>query len=364
MTERPHHIRLIAGFEIEPGQPGRRLIEREAGERLAAALAEDLARVVPEASDAMLVLGASLFEPAELIRPGLAAFGALEDLARPVTRDHGTRGQLLSIGASGGRMPDARLRPPDQPPAGHFLALPLLLIADQTAAAALTPKLESELFERGGIDPPARAMLAEVAGFDSVHGQLLTLADLIALQQVQLDTAGLGGFWPVIEQAVLSAETDSSFELPGGLTARYRATERDVGIDFLSFDQHARGPADYALWTRAFRSLAALLDAHGIAWQTRVKPPLTHDTEQDCLIETIGPIDWVEGVTEQVDDDSGLVAWSVVEDHRLYHIYPLSSTAMRRVRADLAARSLPLQRSPAGLAHDPESNQLKPSHQP
>src|SRR5690625_5230859 len=70
MTEQLHHIRLLAGLEIESGQNIRRTLERAQAEQLAAHLAEDLHRHVPEVDQTLLVCAGAIFEPFELMRPG------------------------------------------------------------------------------------------------------------------------------------------------------------------------------------------------------------------------------------------------------------------------------------------------------
>ncbi len=325
MNSRLHHIRLVAGFEIRSAafpDPERRTLNRADCQTLAGALADDLARIAPEAADGLLVVGGGLLEPGELLRPGFGAWQALEDLADPVIREQDGLGQVLAIGAHQGRMPDARLHPPAHMPQGSMLALPMLLIVEPSGADSLTTRLESELMERGGIQPPARAILAERTGLDTAHGQFLTLADQMALHQIQLDTAGFGAFWPPVEHALLADDEEATFELPGPLNVTWTPEDKVMNLDFVTFDQAARSPSDYALWVRAYRSVGALLDNHGIVW--RANSELQHDDQRDCLIEDAGANDAAEGVTEQVQPDCGLIAWTVVEKGRQQNIYPLS----------------------------------------
>jgi hypothetical protein len=337
-----HHIRLLAGFEVQPGSTGQRLLDRTACEKLAAALAEDLARVEPEARGALLVVAGSLLEPAELLRPGWPAWEALSDLARPVIREHGASGQLLAIGAHAGRLPDARLRPPEHPPAGQFLAIPILLISEQ-AIDGLRSRLEEKLFESGGVHPPTKAALAGATAIDVVHGQLLTLADLIALEHVQMDTAGLGGFWPVVEQVLLEPANAVQFDLPAGLEADWNPDRGTVKLRFVSLDQMGASADDYALWVRAFRSLCALLDAHGIDWQ--VSTDLELDASGGHVTETLGASDVGAVLTEHSHPDCGLIAWSLIDHGRQHNLYPLSSAGMQSLIQQFRSRGLNPQRS-------------------
>lgn len=363
MTDSVHHIRLLAGLEIEPGQAPTRVLDRHQADTLAGHLAEDLHRVAPEVEQAMLVLGGSLLEPTELIRPGFPAWQGLEELADATLRERGFAPRILAIGAHGNRLPHATLQPPEQAPQGRMLALPMTLICPAEQTEALQKKLEEVLFEQGSIHPPALALLKQAAGLDSVHGQLLTLADLIALQHVQLDAAGLGGFWPVAEQALVEPDSAQSHELPGGVLAHWRPEGSCVDIDFLTLDQHG-GPNDvYALWMRAFRTLTALLDSHGIGWQAQPSDPVMYDPESCSMIEAAGECDAANSVTVQQHPDIGLLAWTVVEDGRLLHIYPLSPESTERVMSDLAARGLEHFDQCQQVHSDPATGRLKPASQ-
>ncbi|TVQ34295.1 MAG: hypothetical protein EA370_10900 [Wenzhouxiangella sp.] len=359
MNQDSHHIRLAVGIEVEPGGTGRRVLEKTQCEALAAELAADLARVVPSAGNGLLAVAGSLLEPAELLRPGLPAWQALEGLTRPVVRDHGLAGQLLAIGAYQGRLPDARLRPSDQNPEGQFLVMPLLLVCEAASAEAIEQALEDNLFERGAVHPPARARLSDATGWANAHAQLLTANDLIALQHVQMDTAGLGAFWPVVEHVLVEPDRDQDFTLPGELNARWQAGEQELMISFSSFDQHAGSPDDYALWVRAFRSLLALIGTHAI--KRRIESSLVHDERLDCLVEARGRCEQGNGLTEQVHPDCGLIAWTLVDDRHQLNLYPLSGDAMARVRDDMARRELPRSRPDDGICYDPDTNKLLPA---
>lgn len=339
MSEKVHHIRLLAGLEIQPGQSFERTLDRHQTERLAGFLASDLRRTVPEVSAAMLTVGGCLLEPAELIRPGLPVWSALESLSESTLRERGFEPRIMAIGAHRGRLPEPGLQPPSTPVQGQFITLPLLLSGPAEHTEALRSDLEEKLFERAGIDPPARALLNETLGLQSVHGQLLTLADLVALQHVQYDSAGLGGFWPLVRSAIFSEDETVDSELPGGLSARIE-TDQQVLIDFLSYNQCVDHDLDPALWQRAFRVLTALLDAHQVNWRLQAKAPVRHDPDQNLMIEISGRSSAPPGVTVHQHPDIGLLAWSVVEDGQLIHLFPLSAESINHVLADLAARGL------------------------
>lgn len=360
MESQPNHIRLLAGIEIAAETPLTRVLPRAACERLADALAADIVRLAPGADRAVLAVAGALLEPGELLRPGFPIWRALEDLAGPVFRDSGGAGQVLAIGAHDGRLPDDRLQPAESAPGGRFLAVPMLLVLEESLADELRHRLEQGLFEKGGVHPPARSVLADAAGIDSVHGQLLTLTDLMALQHVQMDAAGMGAFWPVVEQALLDPNIERRFELPAGLLVDWR--DERAGIHFRSFDQYGEEPDAYALWVRAFRSLCTLLDSHGVPWHAR--SDLTLDERLNCLIESIGPVDCDASLTVHKHPDCGLLAWTVVEDGRQINLYPLDSEAFRHLRDELRDRGLPTGYNPRGICYDPDSCKLSPAPPP
>ncbi len=364
MNQTLHHIRLAVGLEIESGAQPTRTLNRDQASELAGHLATDLARVLPSADQTLLTVGAGLFEPNELLRPGLPAWPALEELVDNLSRQSGFRPQVVAFGARAGRMPHMALQPPDSPPLGQFIVLPLLLTCPAELAETIESTLENELFETGSIDPPARALLQASAGIASVHGQLLTANDLIALQHVQLDSAGLGGFWPVIEQLLLADTTNHDFDLPAGLEAHWQSGKKRIDVQFVGHDQAAGSDIDYVLWTRAFRTLAAMLDAHGVAWQAQAREPVTFDRAQQMMIETAGETGHPDGLTVHRHPDLGLVAWTVVEDGRMMHLYPLRPEAAGPIERDLTARrSEPVVRC-THINTDPITGKLAPASSP
>lgn len=355
-----HDIRLVAGFELDAPGLGKRLLERDATAELADALAADLVRAVPIADQAMLVVAGSVLEPNEVLRPDLPAWTAMADLAGPIIREQGLSGQVLAIGGHDGQLPDRRLAPPPRAPAGRFVVLPLLLIAPTEQAAELEQALEQELFERGGTAPPARALLDQQLGLHSTHGQLLTLTDLLALQHVQMDAAGLGGFWPVIEQSILAPDQDQSFVLPAELAAIWDGAERRLAMPFRSFDQFGQPSDRYVLWQRAFRTLITLAESHGLNWAVELDEDSEIIEDQGLLIHSAGACAAADSLTEQSDPDVGLIAWTLVESGQLKHLYPLSQTAAQRHRAILEAR-FPIRHRPGKLCYCPDSLTLQPA---
>lgn len=372
MHQKTHHIPILAGFEIQPSPSYQPILDRRVAEEMAQALAADLAKCLPESLDGMLVVGGLVVEPASLLRPGFRAWTALSQLAKPVLTEQGLSTSILAIGAHEGQMPDDRLQPPHAQLMSQFVVLPMLLITDDATGPRLEKKLESELFESGSINPPARALLAEHAGLDSVHGQLLTRNDLMALQRVQLDTAGLSRFWDVIETLLLDGDQTHHFSLPGDLTARWQAAEKQLAIDFLTFNQWVVSHADsaaqmepdqaYGLWIRAYRTLLAVAGAHGIGWTLSLQDSAAFDQERACVIESIPtPQDRIDGMatlTEHADSNLGLIAWTWTEPGRQIHLYPIEARAIEAIKKDFQQHPLASISRPGKLCYNEATLEL------
>lgn len=354
-------IRLVATFEVEAGAQGQRVIGRRDCEPLADALAQDLLRQVDGAGSGLLVIAGALFEPAELLRPGFPAWQALDGLSKNALQSPGMADGVMAIGAHQGQMPDDRLMP-ESAAGGQLLALPLLLrCADDVTA--LNDQLESVLFEKGGLHPPSRAAFSEAAGLDTGHGQLMTLNDLIAMTHVQMDTAGLGPFWPVVEHVLVQPGDAQGFDLPGPLHARWNSEAKALEADFLTFDDYQDQAQDgidgYALWTRAFRSLSALLSLHDIA--IRIASRHTLDESRRALIESTGATKHASGLTEHVHPDCGLLCWTLVDDGTQFNLYPVDSEGIGLLQQDFAARGLSAVRPRKGVQLDDEGQGLRPA---
>lgn len=350
MHLKTHHIPILAGFEIVPTSDFKPILNRDQIEHLADALARDLAGCLPDDITSLLVCGGVIVEPAQLLQPGFGMWEALSQLAKPIVRDKGLHSGVLAIGAHGNALPDDRLQPKHHVLDGQFVCIPMLLITEEAVGRRVEDHLETVLFESGSINPPARALLAEYAHLDSVHGQFLTRNDLLALQRLQLDAADLSGFWDAVEVALLRPDEDQPISLPGQLSAQWSSTLQKFEIHFYTFDQwmaesDASDPEQvmsYLLWLRAFRTLTALIDNHEIPWGVVTQANAIFDETRQCVIETTNTsqVNAEQNLTQHEAPAVGLVAWTLIEDGAMIHLFPVSTRAIQQMTRDFSQRGL------------------------
>ena len=259
-------------IELSPGAGVERsLLSPEAAGALAAMVARDLAKLVPEAAALDLGLVAALFDPVELLRPGYPLHAELERL---VARAPGAAGgRVIGFGAGPEGLPGA-LKPAPEHALGPLRLLPLLVRGDAANVAFVGDRMEQVLLDTGmaGADT---ALLAQ-AGFGTrvEHARLLTLNDLAAMMALQYEHAGLAPLWPLVETALLAPAQDRWLDAPPEPLARYaRGGVRMALLDVEAWSEGGFAPADAdaGRLARAFdrfqirqRQLAAVLEAHGI----------------------------------------------------------------------------------------------------
>ena len=340
-----HHIRLVAGIEIRPPTKSARfMLEHDQARRLSEPIADDLAACVAQATSAHLCLVGALLEPGQVLSPVQAPWTAMIEIGR---LDQNAEPGITIIGSHQGQPARAQLAPLNTPPGGLFVCLPLLLSLDRNHSEALETLLEQTLFDQGGLKPPSLGTLHELTGLEPVHGQFMTLTDLMALTKMQLAAAGLDAFWAPVEHALLQPDRPFDIELPAGLHASWNAQYKRFEIEFLTFDQAGLIDDDYALWLRAFRQTTALLDTHWIEWQCTTRNPNCRIEPQGrWLIETAAVSEQEDaGVWTQQLKGPGLVAYTTVDNTRLKHYYPLNGAAITDLEQHFIAQQKNLIRS-------------------
>lgn len=349
MSESTHPIRLVVGIEIRPPVPGAEFVfDRDAAERIGRALADDLARCVPEVTETRLVTGPALLEPGQVLSPDHSPWSAMQTVAEGQAPQAGGSSSgavdpgLVTLGSVNRRLSHEALGPYRTPPDGLFLCLPILVDAPAPRRETFETAFERTLFDEGGIHPPALAEMAEATRLEPVHGQLMTLTDLAALVKMQLAGAGLDPFWPPVEHALLAASEAADLELPAGLRARWNVEAR--GWELMLEEPADPPDEDDALWLRSFRQTAALLETHLIPWRAALgerdddgagESKAELDEESRWVIFDRGADDGVPGFRTLEHQELGLIGYETVEQGRRRLALPLVPEAIDLLIRDL-----------------------------
>ena len=318
------------------------VLPTEQAATLVDAIAADLARVLPGVDEAGLALGAALFDPAQLLRPGWPAFAELAEL---YGRERRTRDapQVMAFGSAGGRMASPVLEPEPGFGGGSFLCAPFVLLADDAVATRLGARMEAEFTERGLAGAAVTLFLNQALGLTVEHARYLTRHDLAALTAIQLEHAGMAPAWQLIEAALLSPERTESVEADTG--QRWAYAHGGVRAGALGYAAWRRGPgagaADpasaLAEWCLRQRQYAGLLGAHGM-------PPLWIDAGgADASLEDAAPLD-APVLVERTGDESG--GGAALHAHEWPGLGVIAVSAHRDGRT--LARAWPL--APQGLS--------------
>jgi len=134
-------------IELAPGSRiGRSALPQSEAGDWAAAIATDLARVVPGAAELDLVLVAALYDPAELLRPHFPRHAELDQLAARAPGEAG--GRIIAFGAAANGLPP-RLVPDAALGEGPLRVVPLLLRGSAAAVEAVGAEMEARLLDVG-----------------------------------------------------------------------------------------------------------------------------------------------------------------------------------------------------------------------
>lgn len=356
MPMNPTHGPLVLAVELRTPPEHAFTLPTEQASFLIDAIAADLARLLPGVERLGLAGAGALYDPAQVLRPAWPIFADLAMLYRGARRGDEAPG-VMAFGTAGGRMAQAGLEPDAHLGGGPLLALPLVLVGDADVADAVGACMESVFEEQGLAGAAVTLFLNQALGVEVEHARYFTHHDLCAMTAIQLEHAGMGAAWPLIEAALLSPERDEYLRAPEGQAWLYRLGE--VRSPARGFGAWARGPgarltpatrlAAYIAWLRECRGFASLLAAHGLppAWvdggaddaeALRAARPLA----APWLIETAdAPGDGPRILAVHEDAELGWVAISVLEArggqwHALAHAHALAPQALRPMCTVLA----------------------------
>ena len=263
----------VLAIEFAPPIPERPvMLPTHEASLLLEAIAADLAKLAPAAVECDLVAAGALYDAAQLLRPGWP-------IEAELARLHGglgarATGQVTVFGAAGDAMPSPLLEPEAALAGGAMRFLPWLLQGAPESVAAAAADTERRFEDEGLAGAGVNLFLRQSLGREVAHARYLTRNDLLALTALQLDQAGLGPAWAVIETALLAPGEGVAVELPHGGSLAFadgRVAGRIAGL--AAHLEGSVGPAEAAeafarmLWFQ--RGAAALLAAHGLpsAWQ-------------------------------------------------------------------------------------------------
>lgn len=266
------HFPLLLALELDAEQrPARLSLTAEEVAGLVDRVAVDLAKLVPGIEQLGLVVCASLLDPAQALRPGWPLFA---ELALQYERHaRGREGaHLVGLGSAAGRMAAPLLEPEPGLGVGALVVLPLLLLGSSGAIGAAAERLETVLEEQGLAGADTAWYLGRALSAKIEHARYLTLNDLCALTQLQLEHAGMSAGWAMLEAALHdSGEREVALgdhgtplvHLPSGVYLGIAAVD-DLAGDLADAPIEQRADA-FAVRKLEERMLAALLSAHGLA---------------------------------------------------------------------------------------------------
>lgn len=309
------------------------------------AVTHDLARLVPGVEGAGLALAGALYDPAQVLRPGWPLHLELAQLYRGEPRTRAAP-QVIAFGTAGGRMASPRLEPEPGYEGGLLRVAPFVLLAEAPLAQVLGDIMERDFETQGLAGAAVDLFLRQALGLEVVHARYLTHHDLCALTALQLDHAGHGAIWQLIEAAVFGAAGSEAATLPGGQVLRLEAGVVGAGVQ--GYADWASGPgaalpaaqrlqAFLEAWL-ALRQGVALLRAHGLDVRWRADGAAAAlDASGTVLVEAIEPATGNAQLRAHEAPGLGLVALTAVVDGRACaHAYPLEPDAGPAARVALS----------------------------
>lgn len=349
-----NHNRLVLAVEIAP--PARpslnRVLDLAGCERLLACIAADLAAITDRIVGTRLIGAGALLSPAELLRPGLPAWAALDDLAARAWAGRPFASELLSIGAANGKFPDDRLMPRAGPPGALLLGLPMTAYSE-TPDPALNETLESVLFERGGSRPPVHAELAGQCGDGIVHAHVLTVADLLAMYRMQLEQAGLGTPARMLQAAV--AGDPGTPPAAGDEDLEFCRQGETLRLTYLAPGEwearNRSSPGDYLTWLRHFRLAVAVLEDHGVDYRITSGLP-RHPDADNILVETLDGHYGTDRLIRHESPELGAIGWTRIDADRRINYWPLDNRAAAWLKQNLESDETTCGHVEARLCYD------------
>ena len=307
----------------------------ESASYLADHVALDLQRLAPGVQSVGVALSAALYDQAQLLRPGFPVYADLERLYRADAGEREDVPHIVAFGTSADRMASQTLEPDPRLVGGPLLFIPIALVEHAVPLAPLLRYLDEELENTGLADARTALYLAEAFSLPVEHARYLTRTDLCALCAVQLEHAGLGAAWSLIEAALFGPGDETITTLAG---QRVDFTAGRVTLPTPRYVDYA-SDADASLLDalREVRQYAALLDAHGIPFATADGP------SNEPWIETVSSphASTERAIFAHHSTELGTIALTLAGrdgDHwrAIKHAYAATRSGLDRARRDWA----------------------------
>lgn len=336
----------LLAVELAQPAPAQTLrLPTEQAAALVDAVSSDLARLVPGVEGAGLALAGALYDPAQALRPGWPLHQALARLYRAEPRTRATP-QVMAFGTAGGRMAGPLLEPEPGFEGGLLRVAPFVLLAEAPLAQSLGDTMERDFESRGLAGAAVDLFLRQALGLEVVHARYLTHHDLCALTALQLDHAGHGAIWQLVEAALFAPAGSESVTLATGQRLHLDAGVVSVGVR--GFSAWVEGPGAavdaprraraYADWWLTQRQAVALLRAHalGVRWIAEGAATAL-DPSGTVLVEVLDPAAGAGQLRAHTAPGLGTIALSAVVDGQARaHAYPLQPDAGPAALAALA----------------------------
>lgn len=336
------HQHILVGVETDPtryhGENASRpaLLERAAAEQVLAHVAADLNVMFPGISHCSLSMAGALYDQTQVLRPGLPVYTALEKMQHASNPGADFKPRMLSIGASGGRMPMRELQPFESIPLGLLQILPLLVSGPAASVDELADEMEHRFLEKGQVSAHTAKALEAQFHVSVIHARFMTITDLNAMLRLQLEHYGFLPLWELLDAALSPASSELEVSTPAGPVFKWQAGA--VHSYFESFDwwaQHGAGrglpasqqrlQAAYVDWTREYRRYLSMLTAHGVRVSQHLAGLDDAELTDSFLLEesTNSPVPSAAPVTAHGTDELGTIAVTVVSGRRQMNLYPL-----------------------------------------
>ncbi len=336
---------IILAIEFKEATLPNLYFQRDRAQALANQLSFELAKQLKSLDGLGLVWMAASYDSAQILRPGLPIFKALDELYRAGLRDPLDAPQIMTLQALRGQAPSPDLAVEAALLGGAMVFIPLMLMGEAAAIAEASAVLEANLLETGLTDARTALMLVDALGHQAEHARLMTLNDLAAMMSMQYSHVGMDEVWQVIEAAVLSATPSVAPNITGSSTLNYQ--NGTAVMQLQNFDP-VDAPEARALHIEVIlkqRQMLALLQAHA------VPVVLFADTRRGWHSEIVGFDYWIESETHKdkspkqateyralIDPASGLIACELFDatPDSIGFACPLSEQGAQALRVRLA----------------------------